>query len=81
MSLPVVDRGSVQESHLRPLKMRTYGRASARMQQDSTVTLQKLAEECQLLINLKHDATMIQNAPSSGMVYAVAAPKSQSPLR
>ncbi|CAH8655864.1 unnamed protein product [Dicrocoelium dendriticum] len=52
-------------------------RLLSKLQQDSTITLHNLAEECQSLINLKHDSAMIQNASAPGLVQVVAAPKPQ----
>ncbi|CAH8523836.1 unnamed protein product [Dicrocoelium dendriticum] len=51
------------------------------LQQDSSVTIQNLTEECQTLLNLKHDPAMIQNAAAPGMVQAVTAPRAQSSAR
>ncbi|VDL90429.1 unnamed protein product [Schistocephalus solidus] len=56
-------------------------RLQSRVQQNSSVTLQELAAECQALINIKHDSAMIQGVPTSSSVHMVAATKPHPIMR
>nr|VZI05682.1 unnamed protein product [Spirometra erinaceieuropaei] len=44
-------------------------RLLSKVQQSNSITLQELAAECQMPINLKHDSAMIQNLASSFSVH------------
>ena len=52
-----------------------------KIETDADITLQRLAEECKRLVNLKHDAKMIEQAGSSSTIVKVNAVNSFKPKK
>ena len=56
-------------------------RLLAKLHQDPKVTLHKMADECNLILNLKHDSSMVEGPSSTRSIHTVSTNASRYPDR